>query len=57
MRFTRELKQEHLLPSQHLLDSGSVNAQTLASSQHDYGVEMGGPARADCQWQAHAEAV
>jgi transposase len=47
-----ELQQEHLLPDQHFLDSGYVNAQTLASSQHDYGVEMVGPTRADCQWQA-----
>ncbi len=38
--------------SQHLLDSGSITSQTLARSQKDYGIEVIGPTRADCKWQA-----
>jgi transposase len=47
-----DLEQEHLLPSQHLLDSGYITSQTLARSQKDYGIEVIGPTRADCKWQA-----
>jgi len=47
-----DLEQEHLLPSQHLLDSGSITAQTLATSQNDYGTLVIGPTRADYRWQA-----
>jgi transposase len=47
-----DLEHEHLLPGQHLLDSGYITSQTLASSQRDYGIEVIGPTRADYQWQA-----
>jgi transposase len=47
-----DLEREHLLPRQHLLDSGYITAQTLATSQKDYGVEVIGPTRADYKWQA-----
>lgn len=46
------LGREQLLPSQHLLDSGYITAQTLAESQKAYGVEVIGPTRADYKWQA-----
>ncbi|GAC1628590.1 MAG: hypothetical protein NVS4B7_17650 [Ktedonobacteraceae bacterium] len=46
------LKQEQLLPGQHLLDSGYITAQTLAASQKNYGIEVIGPTRADYKWQA-----
>ena len=35
-----DLKQEQLLPSQHLLDSGYITAPTLARGQKDYGIEV-----------------
>jgi transposase len=47
-----KLAQKHLLPSQHLLDSGYITAQTLATSQKEYAVEVIGPTRADYKWQA-----
>jgi transposase len=47
-----DLEQEQLLPSQHLLDSGSITARTLVTSQKDYGIEVIGPTRADYKWQA-----
>src|SRR2546421_3942232 len=47
-----DLEQEQLLPGQHLLDSGYITSQTLARSQKDYGIEVIGPTRADCKWQA-----
>lgn len=47
-----DLEREHLLPSQHLLDSGSITSQTLVASQRDYGIEVIGPTRADYKWQA-----
>ena len=47
-----DLQREHLLPAQHLLDSGSITAQTLVTSQRDYGVDVIGPTRADYKWQA-----
>ncbi len=46
-----DLKQAQLLPSQHLLDSGYVTSQTLARSEKE-GIEVIGPTRADCKWQA-----
>ncbi len=46
------LKQEQLLPAQHLLDSGYITSQTLARSQKDYDIEVVGPTRADYKWQA-----
>lgn len=47
-----DLERAHLLPGQHFLDSGSVTAKTLASSQKEYGIEMIGPTKADYKWQA-----
>jgi transposase len=49
------LAQEGLLPSTHLVDTGYVDAPTLAASQRDYGVELLGPTRADYHWQAHEQ--
>ena len=47
-----DLEREQLLPGQHLLDSGYITAQTLVTSQKDYGVDVIGPTRADYRWQA-----
>ena len=47
-----DLERAQLLPGQHLLDSGYIRAQTLVSSQKEYGVDVIGPTRADYKWQA-----
>lgn len=46
------LKQRHLLPAKHLVDTGYVDAEALVSSQQDYEVDLFGPTRDDSQWQA-----
>jgi len=46
------LKRDHLLPDQHVLDSGYITSQTLVRSQKEYSVEVIGPTRADQKWQA-----
>lgn len=47
------LKEKDLLPSLHVVDTGYVDADLLVSSQKDYQLELLGPTRDDCQWQAH----
>jgi len=46
------LGQKSLLPSQHFVDAGYVDAQLLVSSDQDYGIELIGPVRPDPSWQA-----
>ena len=46
------LKQKELLPEQHIVDMGYVDAQLLHSSQQDYGIDLVGPTRPDVKWQA-----
>jgi transposase len=50
-----DLEQLDLTPGQHLLDSGYITAPILVSSQHQYGIEVLGPARGDVKWQANTE--
>ncbi len=50
-----ELQQTELTPRQHLLDSGYITAPILVSSQHQYGIEVIGPARGDVKWQANTD--
>lgn len=38
-----DLERDQLLPTQHFLDPGYITAQTLVTSQKDYGVEVIGP--------------
>lgn len=47
------LKEKDLLPSLHVVDTGYVDADLLVSSQKDFQIELFGPTRDDCQWQAH----
>ena len=49
------LAQKSLLPSQHFVDAGYVDAELLLTSKNDYGIELIGPVRADTSWQAHQE--
>jgi len=46
------LDKKSLLPGQHFIDAGYVDAELLVSSQHDYGISLIGPVRPDPSWQA-----
>jgi transposase len=48
------LERKHLLPKTHLVDTGYLDAQLLASSQQEYGVDLLGPVRPYVKWQAQA---
>jgi transposase len=48
------LKEKDLLPREHLVDAGYVDAELLANSQQEYGVDLVGPARPDIHAQAQA---
>jgi transposase len=48
------LAQRMLLPGEHFLDSGYVDADLLVQSQNEWGIEVIGPVRPDSSWQAQA---
>ena len=48
------LAQQHLLPTEHLVDTGYVDGQLLVDSQQQYGVRILGPVLPDSSWQARA---
>lgn len=47
-----DLAAKKLLPKEHLVDAGYVDAQWLAESRERLAVEVIGPVREDIQWQA-----
>lgn len=49
------LAQKALLPNEHLLDSGYLNAQHLVSAKQDHGIEVVGPVLENISWQARAK--
>jgi transposase len=49
------LQKKDLLPRRHLVDTGYLDAELLATRQRDSGVELHGPTRGDVRWQAHVE--
>jgi transposase len=49
------LQEKALLPSRHIVDTGYLDAELLATSQRDHGVELYGPTRPDVRWQAQVE--
>jgi len=49
------LAAKDLLPSQHLVDTGCVDADQLVASARDHGVALIGPTLKDSQWQAKTE--
>lgn len=49
------LKQKDLVPEQHIVDTGYVDAQLLHRSQEDYGIDLLGPTRPDVKWQAQQQ--
>lgn len=50
-----ELQDAQLLPSQHLMDAGYVNAEVLVSSREQFGVDVVSPTHPDAKWQAATE--
>jgi transposase len=50
----RSLQQKDLLPAEHLVDAGYVDAESLVSSQRDFGVTLCSPVREKVSWQAKA---
>jgi len=48
------LEQQHMLPAQHLLDGGYVDAQHLVNSQATYAIQLISPVRINASWQAQA---
>ncbi len=48
------LAQHDLLPDEHLLDAGYVDAEALVSARRDFGVEICSPVRTKVSWQAKA---
>jgi transposase len=48
------LARQGLLPATHTVDTGYLDAELLATSPREYGVDLLGPMRADCKWQAQA---
>lgn len=47
-----ELKQKDLLPQQHIVDTGYVDAKLLVESQQVYQIDLVGPTRRNYHWQA-----
>jgi transposase len=50
-----DLQHAQLLPGQHLLDTGYVNADVLAKSQQRFGIEVISPTHPDVKWQANTD--
>ncbi len=50
----RALAEKDLLPSEHLLDMGYIEAGLLVTSQQQHSVQLVGPAMPDTSWQAKA---
>jgi transposase len=48
------LASKQLLPAQHLVDTGYLDAELFAAIPRDYGVDLVGPTRPDVKWQAQA---
>jgi transposase len=46
------LKQKDLLPETQFVDTGYLDAELLAESKKNYGVDLYGPTRPDYKWQA-----
>lgn len=48
------LAEKALLPSEHLMDAGFIDAEGLVSSEQAWAVEVCGPVKKDVRWQAQA---
>jgi transposase len=49
------LDQRELLPEQHIVDAGYVDAELLVASQMEYQVDLVGPTAKDHRWQARKQ--
>ncbi len=49
------LAAKDLLPSEHIVDAGYIDADLLVTSGPDYGIGLVGPVHADNSWQAAAQ--
>jgi transposase len=50
-----DLQEAQMLPGQHFLDTGYVNADVLATSQERFGIEVISPTHPDVKWQANTD--
>ena len=48
------LAQAERLPSRHIVDTGYLDADRLVTTPDQYQVDLLGPARGNCRWQAKA---
>jgi len=46
------LANNNILPSKHIVDTGYLDAELLVNSQDQHQVDLFGPTRLDCGWQA-----
>lgn len=51
----RHLSEKGLLPGEHFVDAGYVDADHLVTSETEHNVDLLGPAQTDSNWQAKAE--
>ena len=51
------LQEKNLLPGEHLVDAGYVDAENLVSSGSEYGVDLCGPAGPNPSWQSKDESA
>jgi transposase len=49
------LSEKGLLPSEHIVDAGYVDAGALVTSRSEYGVDLVGPVQRNTSWQAKAK--
>ncbi|QBD77289.1 IS1182 family transposase [Ktedonosporobacter rubrisoli] len=49
------LRHKGLLPEQHIVDAGYVDAQLFHQSQQDYDIDLVGPPHPDVKWQARQQ--
>jgi transposase len=55
-RIYAHLQENALLPKEHLVDTGYLDAQLLLDTRQDYGVDLVGPMRRAYHWQGQADA-
>ena len=54
-RVHQSLEAKQLLPTDHLVDAGFIDAELLVQSQDNFGITLCGPVQKDVRWQANQE--
>lgn len=54
-RIHQALDDKQLLPDDHFIDTGFINAELLFQAQDDFGITLCGPVQQDSHWQANQE--